>query len=66
MPDKKTDRAGHFHKILHVVPVNDTREHEALLECWCCPQQDDENEDVYIHRSADGREDFEEGRRLPS
>lgn len=55
---------------IHVVPVNDWREHEIDKECWCCPTLDDGDEygyeKIYIHHSMDGREQFEEGKRLPS
>jgi hypothetical protein len=44
--------------MVHVYPVNDTREHE--LEgtcCWCEPHVDwDQPEAVVVHNSADGRE----------
>jgi hypothetical protein len=52
---------------IHVIPLNDIREHWALPECWCKPTLDDEYAGtVYVHHSADGREDFEEGYRTPS
>lgn len=53
-------------EITHVIPLNDIREHDADIDCWCRPQQDDDTSTLYVHNSADGREDFEEGRRLPS
>ncbi len=51
---------------LHVVPLNDTYEHLPHQDCWCCPEQDDENPTVWVHHSADEREKFETGERLPS
>lgn len=52
---------------IHVMPVGDLREHLSQgLECWCQPEQDEEEPRVIVHRSMDGREDFETGRRLPS
>lgn len=42
----------------HVVPVNDTHEHDLTLNCWCKPKVDD---GVVIHNSFDGRELFERG-----
>ena len=54
------------HDVLHVVPLNDMREHEAKTTCWCNPTQDDEEPRIWVHHALDGREDFEEGRRLPS
>jgi hypothetical protein len=56
----------HHPEILHVIPLDDTRDHIPFPECWCCPTPDDEYPEVLLHHSADGREDFEEGRRLPS
>lgn len=49
----------------HIVPVNDLREHKLTPECWCRPTPDEEH-DVWVHHSLDGREDFETGERLPS
>jgi len=37
----------------HVVPTNDTREHNTFGPCWCNPEIRD---GVVIHNSADGRE----------
>jgi hypothetical protein len=51
---------------IHVVPVNDLREHETSLSCWCKPTEDDEAIGVLVHHSMDGREAFETGERLPS
>lgn len=50
----------------HIVPVNDLREHEIAPSCWCNPTPDDEDHDVLIHHSIDGRESFETGERRPS
>lgn len=48
----------------HVVPVNDLFPHVlSLADCWCHPVLDEETELVVIHNSADGREDYETGRR---
>ena len=49
----------------HVIPLNDTRKHQLSAHCWCQPLNDDEF-DVFIHNSADGREKFETGERKPS
>lgn len=51
---------------IHMIPVADIRQHTFSNNpcCWCNPEYDAEN-DLYIHKSADGREDYEEGRRLP-
>lgn len=52
--------------LFHCIPVHDLREHVIDDEgtCWCEPEFDLEY-DMFIHNSADGREDYEEGRRLP-
>jgi hypothetical protein len=49
---------------IHVVPLNDLREHVSLPSCWCKPTLDDEEFDVYVHHSLDGRERYEEGKAL--
>ena len=41
---------------LHVIPLNDLREHDASSSCWCRPQQDDEKQIVWVHNSMDRRE----------
>ena len=41
---------------LHVVPMNDLRDHVTNAECWCNPTQDDECLDVWVHHSMDRRE----------
>jgi len=50
----------------HMVPTLDFRKHTFSTTnlCWCNPEYDEEH-DMYIHNSADGSEDYEEGRRLP-
>lgn len=46
---------------LHVLPVDDLREHVADLNCWCHPTPDADDEDVVVHHSADRREEYERG-----
>lgn len=47
---------------LHVVPVNDLREHVLCRSCWCHPTVDtDGGEDVVIHNALDQREKYEYG-----
>lgn len=50
---------------LHVVPVNDLREHSTDSDkpCWCNLTIED---GVIVHNSMDGREQFETGERKPS
>lgn len=44
----------------HVVPINDLREHQESIECWCRPIIDG---DVVVHNSMDRREEYENGRK---
>ena len=45
---------------LHIIPINDFREHESSTECWCKPQLTDGLDNCYTHPSADGREHLED------
>jgi hypothetical protein len=47
---------------LHVLPVDDLREHPASKDCWCHPTEDEETPGLWIHHSMDRREEYEEGR----
>jgi hypothetical protein len=47
---------------VHVVPLNDLREHTASPDCWCKPTEDDEYPDVWVHHSMDEREQYDQGR----
>ena len=53
---------------IHVVPLNDWREHTVNEPCWCNPTLDGDTrwglEPVYVHHSMDGREEYEEGRQM--
>ena len=53
---------------IHVVPLNDWREHVCDTPCWCNPTLDTGEEwghdIVFIHHSMDRREEFEQGRKL--
>ena len=45
---------------LHVLPINDTDEHEELSTCKCKPKVIFENgEMIIVHNSFDGREKYE-------
>lgn len=48
----------------HVVPCGDLKRHQLDPVCWCRPTIDDEDETMLIHNSADGREEYEQGRRV--
>lgn len=46
---------------IHIVPINDLKEHEETSTCECCPRVEFENgEMIIIHNSFDGREKYEE------
>lgn len=52
--------------MIHIMPVDDLREHEKSLLCWCEPriEEYDTNgapliESMAVHNSADGREAVE-------
>lgn len=51
--------------IIHTYPLNDLKEH--ILEgdkCWCKPEDEEYFGNILrIHNSADGREDYETGKR---
>lgn len=47
---------------LHVIPINDLRDHASQRTCWCRPVQDDEDDNVWVHNSLDERETYENGR----
>lgn len=46
----------------HIVPINDMRSHRSDHSCWCEPVLNDEQ--AWVHNSADGREEYEQGRLL--
>jgi hypothetical protein len=48
---------------VHVVPINDLREHTPRPDCWCNPTEDNEWPDVWVHHSMDKREAYEQGRK---
>ena len=52
-------------KDVHVIPINDIREHDESRFCWCAPMLKRDPGDldaavVVVHNSADGRELIEE------
>lgn len=57
-------------KDIHVIPVDDLREHESLPSCWCKPEkvhQDGvfyEFPVIWVHHALDGREEYEQGRKM--
>jgi hypothetical protein len=51
-------------ELLHVIPINDLREHLADEACWCGPTTDGDG--IMVHNSMDKREYFERGERRPT
>lgn len=49
----------------HVIPTDEIDVH-CFERCWCEPTESDVDEDVLVHKSRDGREDFENGVRKRS
>lgn len=49
-------------KTIHVLPLNDLRDHQELPTCWCKPTPDAEEPSVLVHHSMDRREEYEQGR----
>jgi hypothetical protein len=45
---------------IHVVPINDSREHIASPDCWCKPAEDGEYPDIWTHHSMDERKQHEQ------
>jgi len=45
---------------MHVMPMNDLRDHIESFWCLCDPVMDTEHSDVIIHNAFDGREADEE------
>ena len=51
---------------VHVIPVDDLRDHTCDRGCWCQPTQDEEEPLLYVHHAMDQRELYETGERKPS
>ncbi len=49
--------------MIHVLPINDLKDHEESEKCWCKPVVD---EGVCVHNSMDQRELYEQGKRVKS
>lgn len=41
---------------VHVIPLNDLKEHELMANCWCSPIRDEEDAYVVVHNALDGRD----------
>lgn len=48
---------------MHVLPINDLREHDEHSGCWCRPTLYHEDA-VCVHNSMDRREEYERGRKV--
>lgn len=54
-------------KMIHVVPLNDEKEHEDSSDCWCGPTVEWEHaEPLCIHNAADCREIVEQAEHILS
>ena len=51
---------------IHVYPLGDLREHVLTPLCWCRPRRDEDDREIVVHKSMDGREAFERGDRKAS
>lgn len=40
---------------VHLIPLDDYREHEPNTECWCKPRESEYEIDHYIHNPLDNR-----------
>lgn len=47
---------------VHVIPLNDYREHIADRNCWCGPLVEEDG--VVIHHAMDCQEQYEQGMML--
>jgi hypothetical protein len=66
VPITTGDHMEHDDGIEHYVPLDDCREHIADPNCWCEPVYEvDEEGELYLHNSADGREAYQDGIRKP-
>lgn len=54
-PTREPGRGGV--SAVHIVPVNDLRDHEAKSACWCRPTEVD---GIWVHHSMDRREHTKE------
>jgi len=44
---------------VHIYPLEDLREHDLEIHCWCIPRMDDGG--IILHNSMDQREKYETG-----
>lgn len=47
--------------LIHVVPLNDLRDHEVSIACWCHPTPDEDEPQIILHHALDQREKYETG-----
>lgn len=57
--------------MIHILPINDLKEHEQSTMCWCKPTVEftdpstgQAHEGLCIHNSADGRELVEQAEKI--
>ena len=44
----------------HILPIDDLREHEPTPDCWCHPDEADED-GIVVHHAMDNREAYQDG-----
>lgn len=62
-PWRCSDRFDGTPQDVHVLPINDLREHVESLACWCAPKLqrvDGSTAYLVVHHALDGRELVEE------
>lgn len=59
-----TEQLTEVDMLIHTIPLGDFREHEESVTCWCHPRQDAEEPRHWVHNAMDGRESYEQGRKL--
>lgn len=47
----------------NVIPDDDTRMHINGPDCWCAPEEDECEADLWIHNADDARDTYMEGHR---
>lgn len=46
---------------IHIIPLNDFKEHIQSKNCWCNPKSLEYDDQVIVHNAMDQREKYERG-----
>lgn len=46
---------------IHIIPLNDFKEHIQSKDCWCHPKALEHDDKVIVHNAMDQREKYERG-----